>query len=234
MNARTDAPRARRPEGGDTRILNPEAEAEVSELRVRPRAMEDHGAVKELLRRAYPPSAQGTPALWTDALLAAQVRRFPEGQWVATRRDGRLLGMLSTLRLDLARPMSPHTWEGITAQGSLLTHEPDGNALYGVGWAVDPIFQGAGIGRLLVETCLEVAARLGCYAALGGVRIPGYRHHAHHLSPQGYLAEVRSGLFWDAALSPILAMGFDVLGVLSGYAQDPESGDFAALVHRPL
>ncbi|HJV23075.1 MAG TPA: GNAT family N-acetyltransferase [Holophagaceae bacterium] len=219
---------------GDTQFLARAGSVLNTPLRVRPLALSDLGAARELLRRVYPPGLQSPATLWSEDLMALQARRFPEGQWVATRVDGRLMGLLSTLRLDLARALAPHTWDGITARGTLRTHEPLGNALYGVGMAVDPAFQGLGIGRLLLETSLEVAGRLGCYAALGGVRMAGYRLHAQDLSPQAYLDAVGEGRLWDPTLSRIRALGFDLLGVLPAYAQDPESGGFAALVHRAI
>ncbi|HJV89404.1 MAG TPA: GNAT family N-acetyltransferase [Holophagaceae bacterium] len=223
-----------RRQDGDTQFLARGASILNTPVRVRPRSLSDLAAARDLLRRAYPPGSQGPSTLWTEDLMALQARRFPEGQWVATRVDGRLMGLLSTQRVDLARALNPHTWEGITAEGTLSAHEPLGNALYGVGMAVDPAFQGLGIGRLLLETCLEVAERLGCYAALGGVRMAGYRLHAQDLSPQAYLDEVREGRLWDPALSRFRALGFDLLGLLPAYATDPESGGFAALIHRAI
>ncbi len=223
----------RREDGGETLMLDPAREVLLSPLRIRLRAEEDLAGILQLLRRAYPPSPRGPAAPWTDEVLREQMRRFPEGQWVARRVDGRLLGTASCMRVDLRWAMAPHTWAELTAEGTLSTHDPMGNALYGVGLAVDPAFQGLGIGRSLTEARLDMGALLGCRAFVAGARMAGYRH-ARALGPQGYLAEVKAGRLWDPTLSKEMALGFELLGVLPAYAPDPESEGYAALVYKPL
>jgi ribosomal protein S18 acetylase RimI-like enzyme len=199
---------------------------------VRPRNLEDIPAIRQLMRRVYPPP-HGPEAVWGEANLRLHLERFPEGQMVAVAGED-LIGTSTTLRASLARALEPHTWSGITGAGSLSTHDPAGDALYGVNIAVDPAWQGRGVGRMLYEARLSLARELGCRAFVAGARIPGYHQCADTLTPEAYLDEVVAGRRFDPTLTKQLGMGFRVAGLLRDYGPDPETMGHAALIVMEL
>lgn len=207
--------------------------AEAGEPRVRPREVADVRDIRELMARAYPPP-HGPEAVWREAVLLRHLEVFPEGQWVALGPGGRVVGSATSMRVSPAQAFRPHTWSGITGHGQLSTHEPDGEVLYGVNIVVDPEFQGQGHARRLYAARFALARSLGCRWVVAGARVPGYGKVASRMSVEAYVAEVASGARVDATLSKQLKLGFKVLGVLEGYAPDPETAGCAALIGLAL
>lgn len=199
---------------------------------VRPRTSGDIPAIRALMRRVYPPP-HGPEAVWGEENLRRHLERFPEGQMVAEAGPD-LIGTSTTMRVPMAAALAPHTWSGITGGGSLSTHDPAGDVLYGVNIAVDPVWQGRGVGRLLYEARIALGRRLGCRAFVAGARIPGYHRHAGVLPPEAYLEAVVAGRIFDPTLSKQMLVGFRVLGLLPDYAPDPETLGHAALILMEL
>ena len=207
----------------------PKAEP-TSAFQVRIRILEDISAIQELMRRVYPPPLHGPGAIWGERNLWRHLAYFPAGQFVAEAPDGAIIGTATDMRLDLEQALAPHTWSDITGQGSLSTHVADGEAMYGVNIAVDPAWQGQGVGKALYHARLELARRLGCKAFVAGARIPGYQKVSHLLSPEAYIAEVAAGQRFDPTVTKQMAVGFEVKDLLRDYAPDPETLGHAALI----
>lgn len=199
---------------------------------LRLRVPEDVGEIRNLMARVYP-APHGPEAIWSAENLRRHLMVFPEGQMVVEAGE-HLVGTATAQRVSLAAALAPHTWSGITGHGSLSTHDPAGEALYGVNIAVDPAWQGRGIGRMLYEARVDLARRLGCRAFVAGARIPGYCHHAAAMSPEAYVEAVVAGRLSDPTLSKQLQVGFQVRGVLRDYAHDVETLGHAALIVMEL
>lgn len=200
------------------------AEAPILRLR-RP---EDAAEIRDLMVRVYPPP-HGPEAIWSTENLLRHLSHFPEGQLVV--EAGRtLVGTATTHRVPLEAALAPHTWSEITGRGSLSTHDPEGDAFYGVNIAVDRDWQGRGVGRLMYQARIDLARRLGCRAFVAGARIPGYHRVAEAMSPETYVEAVATGRIFDPTLSKQLRIGFQVRGVLRDYAPDVETMGHAALI----
>ena len=199
---------------------------------LRLRVPEDVGEIRNLMVRVYPPP-HGPEAIWSAENLRRHLAAFPEGQMVVEAGD-HLVGTATAQRVPLAAALAPHTWSGITGHGSLSTHDPAGEALYGVNIAVDPAWQDQGIGRILYQGRIELGRRLGCRAFVAGARIPGYHHWAQEMTPEAYVEAVVAGRIFDPTLSKQLRVGFQVRGVLRDYAPDPETLGHAALIVMEL
>ena len=202
-------------------------------FRVRSRILDDIPAIPALMRRVYPPPLHGPEAIWGEQNLLRHLAQFGAGQFVAEADDatgGTVIGTATSMRLDLEQALAPHTWSEITGRGSLSTHVPGGEAMYGVNIAVDPAWQNRGVGKAMYEARLALARRLGCRAFVAGARIPGYGKVAGELSPEAYIAEVAAGRRVDPTVSKQMALGFEVKGLLRDYASDPETLGHAALI----
>lgn len=200
---------------------------------LRQRVNQDHEEIQSLLRRAYPPP-HGSECVWSMAALEQHLQHFPEGQFVIQDADAILRATSTTLRVGRERAFSPHTWMAITGMGTLSTHDPAGEILYGVNIAVDPDCQGRGLAHALYRTRFELGRRLGCSAFAAGARIPGFHSMAGQFSPEEYVARVIGGEIFDPTLSKQLALGFHVVGVLPDYAYDHETLGHAALIVKNL
>ena len=196
---------------------------------VRVRLPEDVTAIRALMARAYP-HPHGPEAVWSEATLLAHLCVFPEGQMVAVTRDGSVVGSASSLRIASGIALAPHTWSEITGRGQLTTHDPKGDALYGVNIVVDPACHGMGYARLLYDARVRLARQLGCKRIVAGARIPGYHKVAERMTLEDYVKAVTRGEIFDATLSKQLKIGFRVRGVLQNYAPDPETLGHAALI----
>lgn len=196
---------------------------------VRLRAASDVQAIRELMARAYP-HPHGPEAVWSETTLLAHLNVFPEGQLVALTPGGLIVGSASSLQTSAEKALAPHTWSDITNRGQLTTHDPSGDALYGVNIVVDPECHGKGYARLLYDARFHLARQLGCSCVVAGARIPGYHRMAHQMTPEAYVEAVARGELFDPTLSKQLKVGFQVRGVLRDYAPDPETLGHAALI----
>ncbi len=197
-------------------------------LIIRHRSLDDLPAIQALMARVYAPPLHGPEAVWSERSMLRHLARFPQGQFVADL-EGAVVGTSTCMRLSLERALAPHTWGDLTARGTLATHEPEGEALYGVNIAVDPACQGQGVGHALYEARIALARSQGCRWF-----VAGYHRHAERMSPEEYLAEVAAGRLFDPTVSKQMAVGFQVRGLLRDYAPDPETLGHAALIVMEL
>lgn len=195
---------------------------------LRLRRPDDVGEIRDLMARVYP-APHGPEAIWSAENLVRHMACFPEGQMVV-EAGARLVGTATAHRVPMVSALAPHTWSQITGRGTLSTHDPEGEALYGVNIAVDPDWQGVGIGSLLYRARVDLARRLGCRAFVAGARIPGYHRVASEMDPEAYVEAVVAGRIFDPTLSKQLCVGFQVRGVLRDYAPDVETLGHAALI----
>lgn len=198
------------------------------ELRVRLTRPEDIPRLIALSREIYAP-----PAAWLTRELRSHQEIFPEGQVVVVdRRSGAPLGMAVSLVISNADWPLGSTWAEITADGRLVTHDPEGgDTLYGAGVAVHPHARGRGVGRMLYAAREALLHRMGLERIRAAARIPGFASVAEAVSAPTYVDEVVQGHRRDPALSFHLHMGFRVIAVVPGYLPDDRnSRGWAAVV----
>jgi len=203
-------------------------------FQTRLRTPDDIPAIQDLMRKVYPPPLHGPEAIWSEKSLIRHISRFPEGQFVVTNQNGRLIGTSTSMRVSKDKALKPHTWSEISDRGSLSTHEPDGDALYGVNIAVAPDCQSYGVASALYEARFGLARESGCRMFVAGARIPGYAAFANQLTPEDYLEKVKAGHIFDPTLSKQIKLGFQIRGLMKDYSQDKETMNCAVLICMEL
>jgi GNAT superfamily N-acetyltransferase len=200
---------------------------------LRPRRPEDLPGIVEVMRKVYV-EPHGPEAVWPEEVLMEHFRHFPEGQFTVVDDRGRVVADATAMMVSSERALAPHRWSGLTDNGTLASHEPDGDAFYGVDLAVDPAFRGLGLARHLYAARIALARSRGCRRFVAGARIPGYHLATDLLTPEGYLQLVERKVIHDPTLSVQLRLGFSLRGQLPDYIADPESRNCAALIVMEL
>ena len=156
--------------------------------------------------------------------------RFPGGQIVA-EIDGKLVGLALSLVILWDDYSLHHSWADVTNNGEFDTHDMGGRTLYGIEVCVDPDTRGQGVGHELYDARRTLCQAMNLKRVIAGGRLPGYREHASHMSPEEYAKRVIWGDFYDPVLRFQLNEGFDYCGILHGYLPtDEESIGNASLI----
>jgi GNAT superfamily N-acetyltransferase len=188
---------------------------------------EDFDAIIGICGRVYPSSPP-----WTREQLAAHLRIFPEGQFVAVdTASGAVVGMCASLIILWADYDLTDHWRDFTDRGMFTNHDPKGRTLYGAEVLVEPARQRTGAGSALYAARRELTRRLGLLRIRSAARLRHYHRYAARMTPPEYVRRVVRGELRDPTLSFQLKHGFRVLAVVGGYlAHDPESLGWAAVI----
>jgi ribosomal protein S18 acetylase RimI-like enzyme len=166
---------------------------------------------------------------WTKAQLNSHLEHFPEGA-ICVEVDGEIVGSMTSL-LVAFDPLHPrHTWEEITDNGSIGSHQPDGKTLYIADLCVKPSFRKLDLGKLMMQSMYEHVVHFGLDRLLGGGRIPGYHRHAGELTAEQYVEQVISGNLKDPVITFLLRCGRTPVCLIPNYLDDEESYNFALLM----
>ena len=154
---------------------------------------------------------------------------FPEGGFVALH-EGRPVGMGVGIFIDFDFEDSHHSLDDLIGENSCGNHSADGDWYYGITIAVDPGYRRFGIGHQLYIRRKDLVRRFAKAGIVAGGVIPGYKDHIHEMSADDYVDKVVAGELYDPTLSFQLDNGFEALGAIPDYMDDPAVGDNAVLI----
>ncbi len=195
-------------------------------LALRNTHLDDYQAVRVIMDRVY--GFMG--GAWTRDEFESQLARFPEGQ-ICIEDNGVLVAAAISMIVDYEQYGDNHTYNDITGSGSLSTHDPSGDTLYGVDLFVHPDYRSLRLGRRLYDARKELVEKLNLKRMIVGGRIPKYKDYEADLTPQQYIRHVANKEIHDPILSFQLANDFHVRRVVKGYLpEDSESKSFAVLL----
>ena len=201
--------------------------SEQHRLILRQTQMSDYEDVARIMDKVYPGGLDGS---WTRAQFKSQIKRFPEGQ-LCIEDKGQVVAAAISMRVKYSRWGHEHKYWDIVGNGYLTTHDPKGDVLYGVDVFVDPDYRDLRLGRRLYDARKELCENLNLRKIVVGGRIPGYHKHQDELSPQQYVAKVRSRELSDPILTFQLANDFQVRKIVRGYLPDDKaSAGYAVLL----
>jgi GNAT superfamily N-acetyltransferase len=183
----------------------------------------------EIQRECFPPPYPAEQ-LWSREQLLSHIAIFPAGALCAVDADGRLVGSCTNLIIQFDPAHPQHTWAEISDDGFIRTHNPNGNALYGIDVAVRPAYRGRGIARLMYQARFDLVKRLGLERYLTAGRLAGYHKHASQLSLEEYAAKVVAGELTDPVITPQLRAGLQPVTVIRDYIPDEESANAALML----
>ncbi len=195
-------------------------------LNLRSLKLDDYPDLKKIMDLVYP-SLGGA---WPEKKFRAQLAAFPEGQ-ICIEDHGKVVAAAFSLVVDYDKFGDHHTYDQITGDAYLTTHDPMGDVLYGVDVFVGPDYRGMRLGRRLYEARKELCQSLNLKSIVAGGRIPNYQDYAKEISPQKYIELVKKKEIFDPILTFQLSNDFEVKRVLKGYLpEDNESKGYATLL----
>ncbi|RZM84695.1 bifunctional GNAT family N-acetyltransferase/carbon-nitrogen hydrolase family protein [Pseudoalteromonas rubra] len=195
-------------------------------LNLRSLEADDYDDLKEVMEIVYP-NLGGAPS---ERQFRAQLSSFPQGQ-ICIEDHGKVVAAAFSLIVDYDKFGDHHTYDEITGDAYLTTHDPLGDVLYGAEVFVHPDYQGMRLGRRLYEARKELCQNLNLKSIVAGGRIPNYQHYASEMSPQKYIELVKKKEIYDPILSFQLSNDFEVKRVLNKYMpEDKESKGYATLL----
>ncbi len=187
---------------------------------------EDYPYIKEIMDRVY----SNLGGSWPEKKYLAMLKVFGEGQ-ICIEDNGVPVAAAFAVIVDYDKFGDEHTYDEITGNAYLTTHDPNGDVLYGVDVFVDPAYRDMRLGRRLYEARKELCRNLNLRAIFAGGRIPNYKKYADKMTPQEYIQAVKHKEIYDPILSFQLSNDFEVKRVLRAYLpEDKESLGYATLL----
>jgi predicted amidohydrolase/GNAT superfamily N-acetyltransferase len=187
---------------------------------------EDFDDIREIMDVVY----SNAGGAFSKRELRSMIKNFPEGQ-ICIEDNGKLVAAAFSLIVRYSDYGDNHTYKQITGDGTLKTHDSDGDTLYGIDVFVHPDYQGLRLGRRLYDARKELCEKFNLRAIIAGGRIPGYEKFSKELSPREYIESVKNKEIYDPILTFQLANDFHVRKILSNYLpDDTESQSYATLL----
>lgn len=194
-------------------------------LVVRPLCLADLDAIQALHARCFPMLAP-----WQSREIESHLRLFPEGQ-IGVELDGLLVATSSSLIVHSEDFLNDHTFVEVSGDGMLHTHDPEGDALYGIDIAVDPEVQGMRLARRIYDARKDLSKELNLERILIAGRLPNYHLHAKEMTAVEYVRRVFRAEIDDPVLNAQRANKFTVRRVIAGYLpEDHESCGYGVLM----
>lgn len=204
----------------------PRKEIDQHKLTLRNLQESDYLDVKEMMDAVY--SLFG--GAWPLSKFKAMLTTFPAGQ-LCIEDNGKVVAAALSLIVRYDNFGDNHTYDQITGNGYLTTHDPKGDVLYGVDVFVHPDYRDLRLGRRLYDSRKELCRSLNLKAIVAGGRIPGYEGYAKELSPHEYIEKVSRKEIYDPILTFQLSNEFEVKRLLTKYLPaDKESLGYATLL----
>ena len=150
-----------KPHHGQELAQMPGRRSKTTAVRVRRARLQDIPAIYACQRAAYatfPPMG-----LCDERQLQLQLEAFPEGQFVALRRQ-QIVGYATALIVQLDDDSPWYSYSEITGNGTFSTHDPSGDTLYGADIVVHPEHRGQGIAGCSTKDGTSSCGALICAA----------------------------------------------------------------------
>jgi len=183
----------------------------------------------EAIQRASFPTLS-EEEIMTAAHYAAQIKRFPEGQFAVLNEAGRVVACSTDFRTKVDFDHFEHRYIDAVDHNWLGNHDPQGDWLYGADIGVLPEYRRRGIATQLYQARHDLARRLNLKGHVAGGMLKGYGKYKDELTVEDYVAKVVVGEVFDPTLTIQLKRGFKVHGIIQHYVDDPSCDGKAAFI----
>ncbi|GAB4518973.1 MAG: GNAT family N-acetyltransferase [Anaerolineae bacterium] len=156
------------------------------------------------------------------------IRRFPEGQFVALNGQ-QVVGYALTMRTNRSPYAPPLSWMDAIGTFAINNHQPRGEWLYGVDFAVHKAFRRMGIGTKMYRARFAMVKQLNLRGFYAGGMLVNYPKYRHQMSVHEYGQRVIRGDIVDPTVSMQINRGFKPGHVIEGYC-GPTEYDNAMLI----
>jgi predicted amidohydrolase/GNAT superfamily N-acetyltransferase len=185
-------------------------------LTIRLAKIEEAEEISALTHRVYDKDMPN----YTPDMIRTHIRKFPEGQWVATVDDV-VVGYSASFRISGKFALKAHTWEAITGDGYGSRHDENGDWMYGMDVCVDPAYRGYRIGQRFYNQRKRFVQKLEIKGIVFGGRLPGLRKRIKEVkTAENYIELAKAGKIRDYVLNFQLRNGFEVIGLMPGYLKE--------------
>lgn len=172
----------------------------------------------------------------TREALESRIATYQRGSFLI-ENDGMIVGHAALQRVNPSLFEQKTTWSQFTDNGSIATtHDPDGDALYGVNLSIDPCAP-AGSAAVLMSKAKLFCILIGAIGIYVSPRIPSFGRYVKTLDCVIDLREVGNQYiqlkYKDMPKDPELRLyvraGAEILRLLPDFFPDKESMDFGVL-----
>jgi len=177
--------------------------------------------IMEVEEMSWPPCMKAT-----CLNLFMRISFFPEGV-IGCFIDDKLVGFATSQIINFYPSDPLKGWKELTSNGDIsVTHTPFGNCLHLVSGSVIPEARCKGIWKKLIDERIHLAKSLGLKHVLVTSRIPSYKNYQekHGATEIGRYAPR------DYLVSTLINIGFKLKGLIHNCEEDPNSGNYCALL----
>lgn len=194
----------------------------------------DKAAELEAVQRACFPTLAEDEII-TAAHYAAQIERFPEGQFMVLNEAGNVIACSTDFITTMDFDNFEHRFIDAVDHNWLGNHDPNGDWLYGADIGVLPEYRRRGVAKLLYRARRNLIRRLNLRGQVAGGMLKGYGALKDQMSVKEYVEKVKSGKLFDPTVSVQLKQGFEIYGIIYNYVDAPVCDNKAAFIvwHNP-
>jgi predicted amidohydrolase/ribosomal protein S18 acetylase RimI-like enzyme len=185
-------------------------------ISVRNLSVHDYEAIKHIQILSFPEMKPWSKEQWNNV-----IQTFPEGQ-IAIEINGEIAASSCSLILNFNEFEKHHSWADITGNGTLSTHNSNGDTLYGIEIMVSPKYRGMRLARRLYDERKKLAIAKNLKRIVVGGRLPNYHKVADRFTVKEYVQQVIDKKLIDPVLTTQLSNDFILKRIIKDYLPNDE------------
>jgi GNAT superfamily N-acetyltransferase len=154
--------------------------------------------LEAIQRASFPTLAE--EEIMTAAHYAAQIKRFPEGQFAILNEAGLAVACSTDFRTRVDFDHFEHRYIDAVDHNWLGNHDPEGDWLYGADIGVLPEYRRQGLATLLYRARHSLVRRLNLRGHVAGGMLKGFGKYKDEMPVEDYVTRVIAGEIFDPTL----------------------------------